>query len=291
MNSYPRSLVRSLVVCCLLAVAALAAVPALASDHADPVVLTNKEANLTDLFCFPQGDQLVIIFDVRDALTDPPPYDVSADTLMVHMDLHSRVTYDNAADRARFGGTIAEPGGIGSDVTIKVHLNDDGSLKDREITGLTGAEGIRVWSGVRDDPFIFPPLFKKNTLSTVISIPMTSFPPGQQDFLLWATTENDGEQIDHVGRSIRTQLPRYAALPGEPNIQLRPPKDQVPVIDEVAKGREKITNFINRYTQTAPLLPYYVDQEKLVEVDGMGSVDVVAQAIDTALAKAGGAHA
>ena len=36
--------------------------------------------------------------------------------------------------------------------------------------------------------------------------------------------------------------------------------------------------------QTAPLLPYYQGQKKLVEVDGMGSVDDVAQAIDTALA-------
>jgi adenylate kinase len=36
--------------------------------------------------------------------------------------------------------------------------------------------------------------------------------------------------------------------------------------------------------QTAPLLPYYQTHKKLVEVDGMGSVDAVAQAIDTALA-------
>ncbi len=35
--------------------------------------------------------------------------------------------------------------------------------------------------------------------------------------------------------------------------------------------------------QTAPLLPYYGDQKKLVEVDGMGSVEAVAQAIDKAL--------
>lgn len=35
--------------------------------------------------------------------------------------------------------------------------------------------------------------------------------------------------------------------------------------------------------QTAPLLPYYRDQQKLVEVDGMGSIDAVAQAIDQAL--------
>jgi len=35
---------------------------------------------------------------------------------------------------------------------------------------------------------------------------------------------------------------------------------------------------------TAPLLPYYEGQGKLVEVDGMGSVDQVAAAIDAALA-------
>jgi len=38
--------------------------------------------------------------------------------------------------------------------------------------------------------------------------------------------------------------------------------------------------------QTAPLLPYYEGQGKLVEVDGMGSIDAVAAAIDAALAKA-----
>lgn len=35
--------------------------------------------------------------------------------------------------------------------------------------------------------------------------------------------------------------------------------------------------------QTAPLLPYYTGQGKLVEVDGMGSIDAVAAAIDEAL--------
>ncbi|MFN3585688.1 adenylate kinase [Phenylobacterium sp.] len=40
-------------------------------------------------------------------------------------------------------------------------------------------------------------------------------------------------------------------------------------------------------TQTAPLLPYYEGQGKLVEVDGMGTIDQVAAAIDAALAKAG----
>jgi adenylate kinase len=36
-------------------------------------------------------------------------------------------------------------------------------------------------------------------------------------------------------------------------------------------------------TQTAPLLPYYQNHKKLIEVDGMGSVETVAAAIDEAL--------
>jgi adenylate kinase len=41
---------------------------------------------------------------------------------------------------------------------------------------------------------------------------------------------------------------------------------------------------LGAYTdQTAPLLPYYEQQGKLVEIDGMASVDAVAAAIDEAL--------
>jgi adenylate kinase len=40
-------------------------------------------------------------------------------------------------------------------------------------------------------------------------------------------------------------------------------------------------------SQTAPLLPHYLAQGKLVEVDGMGGIDQVAGAIDKALAKVG----
>ena len=252
-----RRALRILVPAVLVALPALLPCAAAASDHADPVMLVDPESNLTDLFFFPRGDQYVLIADVRRALTAAPPYGLSEDTLRINIDLHSRIAYDNAADRARYGGTIVTPGGIGPDAAIEIHLNDDASLKRSVITGLTGQEGIRIWSGVRDDPFIFPPFFKKNTIATVMTIPRTSFPPGQQDFLLWATTWRDGEQVDHVGRSIRTQLPRYAPLPGEPNVNLLPPKDQVPAMAEVNRGREKITDFINRYSQTAPLLPVW----------------------------------
>jgi adenylate kinase len=35
--------------------------------------------------------------------------------------------------------------------------------------------------------------------------------------------------------------------------------------------------------QTAPLLPYYEHHNKLVQVDGMGSIEEVARAIDAAI--------
>ena len=42
---------------------------------------------------------------------------------------------------------------------------------------------------------------------------------------------------------------------------------------------------LNAYnTQTAPLLPYYADQGKLVELDGMATIEQVSAAIDQALA-------
>jgi hypothetical protein len=241
----------------LLVAAFVFALPAFASDHADPVFSDDPEANLTDLFFFPDGNNYVLIFDVRRNLLDAPPYDLKNDSYTVNIDLHSQITYDNATDRARFGGTIVRPSEVGADATINVRLNDDGSLKEAKIAGLAGQDAIRIWSGVRDDPFIFTPFFKKNTIATVMSIPASSFPPGRQDFLLWATTQRDGKQVDHVGRSIRTQLPRYAALLGARDVNKLAPKDQVAAIDEIAKGREKVTNFINRYKQLAPALPVW----------------------------------
>lgn len=254
-----QSRIRRLVASLLVAAFVVAVVPAMASDHADPVMLVTKETNLTDLFFFPQGDHYVLIFDVRRNLTDPPPYPLAGDTFRVNIDLHSRVTFDSAADRARFGGTIVAPEEVGADVTIAVQLNGNGSLKTADINGLSGEEGVRIWSGVRDDPFIFPPFFKKNVIATVMTIPVSSFPPGQQDFILWATTERDGKQIDHVGRSIRTQLPRYSPLPGfgEPNVNLLPPNRQVSAIGDLNDSRTKVTNFLNKYTQTAPVIPVW----------------------------------
>ena len=204
---------------CLCLVAVLLLVPhtAMASDHADPMTLTRLEAGITGLFAFPRGDQLVVILTARRNLTAPGPYDLEPFEYTIYMDLTSEVGYrNNAEDRARYGGTVINPEGITENVTIRFRLTDDANLQRGYplIEGLGNPDAISVYAGVRDDPFIFHRFFDKNVIAMALRIPFSLFPAGQQDWLLWATTARarNGRQIDHVGRSNRTQLARFDFL-------------------------------------------------------------------------------
>ncbi len=77
---------------------------------------------------------------------------------------------------------------------------------------------INVQAGIFDDPFIFPRFFRRDVVGIVTSIPLAALkPPARHGpVLLWATTHDaKGVQIDHVGRSLRTQLPRFGYLNGK----------------------------------------------------------------------------
>ena len=216
-----------------------------ASDHADPMWLPEdeQEANITGLFFFPEGDQYIAILDVRRALTAAPPYDLEPWEYNIYIDVHSKVTFDKDEDVARYGGTIVNPDSISPDVTIKFHLNNDTTVKSQSFQGLNEPEKIRVWTGVRADPFIFPKFSKVNVITIALSIPMTSFPDGEPNWLLWATTNraDGGEQIDHVGRSNRTQLGRFDFL------NTLKPSEQVAAIQERAKTITKVQDFLNNW--------------------------------------------
>ena len=210
-----------------------------ASDHADPLNLTDPNANITGLFIFPKDDQYVLIFNVRRSLTAPKPYELSAYEYVVSIDLTTAVTFDSAEDRARYGGTIPVPDKLHPDVSIKVRLNDDTTLKSIDYAGLKNTDRIRTFTGVRDDPFIFPRFFKKNVISMVVSIPKNAFPDGQQDFILWGTTYVNGKVSDRVGRSVRSQLPRF------PILNFYEPKDQVEKLTKAKKFLDDTANFLD----------------------------------------------
>jgi hypothetical protein len=217
-----------------------------ASDHADPISLEEPESNLTDLFFYPSGDRMILILCVRRALTTPGPYNLAPFEYAVHFDLQSRVTFDSEEDRARYGGTIADPGGLRPDATIRLRLNDDATLKETSFEGLTDPDRIRVYAGVRDDPFNFPRFFNRNTIAMVLSIPISSFPEGQRDWILWGTTYKDGEQIDHVGRSNRTQQARFDSL------NELPPNQHLPEIMRLVEKWNGVFTTLNNFREPLP---------------------------------------
>lgn len=223
-------------------VLALGASVAAASDHADPTLKppSTQDAGLTGLFAFPKDDRLVLILNIHRGLTSPAPFKVEDYEYQIHFDLHSPVRYDSDEDRARYGGTVIEPEGISADTTIRFRMNNDLKLVPGYPTfdgkSLAGSGGFPVYVGVRDDPFIFPRFFKKNVISMAILIPFSAFPEGQQDWLLWGTTVRikNGKQIDHVGRSNRTQLGRLDFL------NTLAPSEHDAAIEKRLRGGQKV---------------------------------------------------
>src|SRR5262249_107050 len=122
------------------------------------------------------------------------------------------------------------------DATITVRLNNDTTLKSIIVNGLN-TEKIRTYTGVRDDPFIFPRFFKVNVIAMVMSLAKDAFPAAQHDFILCGTATNDAVGLDHVGRSIRPQLPRFGI------INTTPPGDQLQILMENKESRDKLYNF------------------------------------------------
>ncbi len=216
-----------------------------ASDHADPMWLVEdeQEANITGLFFYPDGDRWIAILDVRRSLIGPPPYNLDPFEYNIHLDFHTKLRFDNAEDVARYGGTIVAPEGIAPDATIRIRLNNDMTVKEKTFKGIGDPQDVQVYSGVRDDPFIFPKFFNVNVITMAFSIPKSAFPEHAENWLLWATSNrvSNGEQIDHVGRSNRTQLGRFEIL------NPIPPSQHVAEIREKGESRAKVQEFLAQW--------------------------------------------
>lgn len=235
-----RSLVLLSLAFALVLVAAFATRAARASDHADPIISPDPTPGLTGLFLFPDGDRMVFVLGTHPALRTAGPYDLEPYEFAIHIDLDSRVSFTDAEDRFRYGGTVVDPEGIDAEVTLAFRLNDDASLREQSFEGLRSTSDIQLYTGVRDDPFILPRFFGTNVIAMVVSIPRTAFPANQRDWLLWGTTTevDGGDQIDHVGRTNRTQASRFDFL------NTLPPSEHLAAIHEVHDQWERRENFV-----------------------------------------------
>ncbi|MEP5989334.1 hypothetical protein, partial [Rhodopirellula bahusiensis] len=191
-----------------------------ASDHADPITLRHNEAGLTDLFAFesPDGESLVLVLCAARALTDEAALPLTPISYRLWIDCNSQVHFDDPDVNARYGGKVVRPEQIEHEVCLTFRLQNDGTLADRTVAGLGAEEHLpEAYTGLRDDPFIFHRFSNTNVVAIVQEIPYRLLPNGKLDtaegtYLIWATSHRLGNQVDHVGRSLRTMLPRFDFL-------------------------------------------------------------------------------
>ena len=212
----------------VLALTALSAIwcaapdAARASDHGDTPQLISTgrhDARITDLFAFTRGNRLVLILNTNPAIpANVTTYQWPSDLkLQIAIDNHSEVTFENTKANQAYGGSIASPRGIFED--IRFNIDFPGGTPRLKVKGLKngGARQIKLFAGLRDDPFIRGPQIGKNIAAIVIELPLSAVLGDSSTILLWGTArvgDASGPIVEMVGRSLRSQLPENLTLNG-----------------------------------------------------------------------------
>lgn len=198
-----------------LLLVALCGGAARASDHDDTPLLKTlprPEARITDLYGFTRGGKLVLALCANPAI---PPGKTSytfspEETFTIFIDNNSTVRFDDPEELARYGGTIEQPNTIHEDITFVVRF-DSMEQAHLDVDGLpqNARNGISLFTGLRDDPFIRGPRIGRNVAAIVIELPLPVVLRGQPTLLIWATSRTDfilGRFQDLGGRALRSQF-------------------------------------------------------------------------------------
>ncbi len=202
---------------CLVAFAAVPpAAPPPVSDHGDTPLLTSlgrHDARITDLYAFTSGDRLVVCVGMNPAVPVGLtrylwPSDV---TIAIHIDNKSRVSFDDPADLAAYGGTILQPDKIRDRIVFTITA-DGAGVPRLAATGIPPPvlnQDVRFFAGLRDDPFIRGPRIGRNVAALVIDLPVQRVVHGNHSLLVWATSSIEGRPEpfqDLAGRSLRSMF-------------------------------------------------------------------------------------
>ncbi|MCA9131309.1 MAG: hypothetical protein KDB22_29695 [Planctomycetales bacterium] len=187
----------------------------IAADHADAPLLGaigRSDAQITDFYAFTHGDDLVLALCTNPAVPpDVSTYHFAPDlTVDFHIDHRARVHRNDPLDLVRFGGTIVRPQSITENVGFRVQF-DENSVPVLHTKGVSGKHhrNIKLYAGLRDDPFIRRPRAGRNVAAIVLQLPLEAVLGPRDDLLIWATTEIpefEGPIADHAGRALRSMF-------------------------------------------------------------------------------------
>lgn len=209
--------------CCLLLGGTGSWETARAADHGDTPALVSanrKDALITDLHTFVRNQRLVLSLCTNTAIPiDATSYLFPSDlTLKIMIDRDCPVSFGNPADMATYGGTVMTPASIQEDISFQVTFPDGVTpVVTTQGLSLAAQSRMRVFAGLRDDPFIRGPRQGRNVAAIVIDLPLDDVRTSQPTLLIWATSrvpELSGPFQDLAGRALRNMFPENDAMNG-----------------------------------------------------------------------------
>ena len=113
-------------------------------------------------------------------------------------------------DRLTYGGTLVRPTAIRERMVFQVTFDKAGQPR-LDVAGLprNAAGQIKLFAGLRDDPFIRKPRKGRNVAAVVLEVPLYLLFRGSPTFLIWATSqipEVAGPMAEHGGRALMSQF-------------------------------------------------------------------------------------
>jgi hypothetical protein len=136
-------------------------------------------------------------------------------TYRFHIDRDAAVSFDSAEDVRVHGGTLSEPDKVNADVVLEFTF-DSANRPRLRLEGLPQSvqEQMRIYTGLRDDPFIRAPRNGRNVAAIVVEFPLALVSDGAP-LVLWTTSkvpEIHGPISDLAGRALRSQFPENDSL-------------------------------------------------------------------------------
>lgn len=192
-----------------------------AADHGDTPLLASiprHDARITDFHAFTRDGNLVLALSVNPAI--PPSassYTFASDlTLRMHIDNDAEVSFSDPMDVQKHGGTLLDPAKIAEEIVFEVTFDKAGQPR-LTAEGIDAAtlSSVKMFTGLRDDPFIRAPRNGRNVAAIVIEVPLAAVRKNQSTLVLWSTSkvpDINGPISDLAGRSLRSQFPENDAM-------------------------------------------------------------------------------